>query len=166
MVVMIMIMKSQLSPCWQLRVWQGIGNRSNSTKNNAAKDSSAQYSYGRLLWSLIHEECTTEHHDPKEHAHSRIHQIAETLDGPAIGTANRGDSRKNRFARINSQKENYVHNVWAIHGNGLKPCDWKFLVPGNAIRKEKGSVREPPTWFARISRAAWICESVHSNRAI
>ena len=50
-----------------------------------------------------------------------------------------GDSQQ----RIDSQKNTYFHNVRAIRANRLEPAIRNFQPPRSAIRKKRGSVREP-----------------------
>ena len=64
------------------------------------------------------------------------------LDGPAIRNANRGDSGE-CFARIDSQKKNYFHNVRAIGANHLKPAIRNLKPPEERLAKKRGSAREP-----------------------
>ena len=62
------------------------------------------------------------------------------LAGLAIRNANRRDPRElfRGFARIDSQKNIYFHNVRAIRANRLKPAIRNFKPPQSAIRKKKG----------------------------
>ena len=74
--------------------------------------------------------------------------------------------KSGRFARIDSQKHPYFHNVQAIRANRLKPAIRNLLVPRNAIRRKRGFSTGTLKRFARIRRCTRICESIHANRAI
>ena len=56
-----------------------------------------------------------------------------------------GAIRANRFARIDSQKNPYFHNVRAIRANRLKPAIRNFWPSRSAIRKKGVRFGDPET---------------------
>ena len=78
-----------------------------------------------------------------------------------------GDSQREsgQFARIDSQKNPYFHNVRPIRANHLKPAIRNFQSPKARFSK-KGFSSGTLTRFARIRRFLRICKSIRANRAI